>query len=133
MKVYLAARFRNKGLLRDVRELWRARGYDITSRWLDGDPQDPTDNAVMDTVDVERADVLVLYLDSVQAGERPMAGAWFEFGYAVALRKKIVVVNRVQPDKEPYTCLFLNLPGITTVTTWKEADDWIFMHSKEVS
>lgn len=116
MKIYLAARFQNKPTLRGVREAWQAQGHIITSRWLDGDPASVTDNAIMDLSDVRRADALVLYLDQVKLGERPMQGAWTEFGYALAMGKLVVVVNATLSKS-----VFLALPELVKVDSWAEA------------
>ena len=116
MKVYLAARFQNKSLLTESRGRLQAAGLEITSRWLDGDPQSVEDNASMDLADIDAADALVLYIDEPLEGERPMSGAWVEFGYALAKGKLVIVINAFLTRS-----IFVHTPGVQWATSWASA------------
>ena len=111
MKIYLAGRFVNKGILQGVRDDLLRWGHIVTSRWLDGDGATPVDTAQMDLADIDSADALVLYFDRPKKIERPMAGAYIEFGYALAKGKKLVIVY----DSVPEHHIFFQLPEVITV------------------
>lgn len=108
MKIYLAHNFEAREWLREgLKEgLWK--GHEITSRWIiDGPHSDGTDrvlSAHTDLEDIDKADYLVLFLDSFrnQSGREK----WFEFGYALAKHKLILLLG------EDKSCVFTNLDDL---------------------
>ena len=114
MKIYLAGRFVNKELLKAKRSDLEKLGHFITSRWLDGQPYSKQDNALMDLEDIDKADAIVLYADTVPQPERPYGGMFVEFGYGFAKKKKIFVVH-----PELTRCIFIHLPEVIHLPTWE--------------
>jgi nucleoside 2-deoxyribosyltransferase len=70
----------------------------------------------MDLQDVDAANALVLYVDEVQEGERPMRSAWVEMGYALGKGKLVIVIHPELTD-----CLFVQLPEVFEAASWQEA------------
>lgn len=93
MKIYIAARYDRRYELRDVATQLANSNHEITSRWLDNgeESKSQVDGALMDLEDVDRADIIVFYAQQTgsfnKGGER-----WFEFGYAYAKGKPVIVV-----------------------------------------
>lgn len=96
MNIYLAAPWVNREATRTIRDELVAMGHEVTSRWLDvpDGPQIPDEarsktEAVMDLDDIDRSDCLVVTTD-----ERPIgAGHHVEFGYAMAIGLRLVVIG----------------------------------------
>ena len=114
--VYLSARFHRRDELDEYREALEERGVEVTSRWLTDQPPELTERAwrelaSKDRDDVERADVLVLFAEAGNAGG---GGRHVEFGVALALRKRLIVVGAVEN-------LFQRLSEVEVVETWNDA------------
>jgi NTP pyrophosphatase (non-canonical NTP hydrolase) len=97
MKVYLSARYARREELQRYRDHLVAEGFVVTSRWLDGETEDMTENAIKDRDDVLDADVLVAFSDDpVEFSPHPYAargGRHVEFGIAIGAGMPIVVVG----------------------------------------
>lgn len=121
MKVYLAAPYSAKDLIKGYANELRASGVEVTSSWLD-EPHKPNTQmhdltheehqgyAVRDVQDVQVADILVLFTDSTKTIIR--AGRHVEFGIAVQRKIPIYVVGDL------YENIFHHLPGVTHFKSW---------------
>lgn len=97
--IYLASPWVNREATRVIRDHLVAAGHEITSRWLntpDG-PQVPDEDrgrreAAWDFEDIAKADMLIVLSDDKPIG----AGYHVEFGYALALGKRIILVGPVK-------------------------------------
>ena len=119
--VYLSARFSRREELNRYREELAEAGIEVTSRWLT-DPtaeltgeawrilavKDPDDK---DRDDIRRADALVLFADS---GRDSRGGRHVEFGMALALEKRLIVVGEIEN-------LFQCLTEVEVVNSWAGA------------
>lgn len=92
--IYLAAPWASRDTAKEVRDLFRAEGLEVTSRWLDlptssteSDPNTRLIEAQNDFIDVFRADALVL-LNFQKRGEET-SGKAVETGLALAWGKPI--------------------------------------------
>lgn len=124
VSVYLAARYSEKDEINQVADMFRSRGISVTSSWLDEshDPKSsmadiPTDflkvYAETDIRDIDSADWFVFHsVDPDVATVR--GGRHVEFGYALAKRKKILVVG-------PKENIFHHISGIEHTDCWIEA------------
>lgn len=121
LSVYLAARFSRKDLMRQYREELAVLGIGVTSRWLDETvPGTVTLDEVaapykikcasMDVRDIEAADVFVFFSEHPES-LWPRGGRHVEFGYALALKKPIVVCG-------PRENVFHWSPGLRFCRTW---------------
>jgi nucleoside 2-deoxyribosyltransferase len=123
MKVYLAARYSQKGDMQCVAALLEARGIEVTSTWLKEHwspgitmdqitEEELVDIAALDLADIDRADGVILFsLDPLIAGVR--GGRHVEFGYALGKDKPIVVVG-------PKENIFHYLPRVKHCATITE-------------
>ena len=110
MMLYLAAKFQHKQIcLSLIKPLTRA-GHIVIGRWLGGGhDQDVPDHlkhryAEEDLDDIRLADAVVLLQLPVDDPE-PSTGRLIEFGYALALSKKVIVVGKAD-------CVFFHLPSV---------------------
>lgn len=87
MKTYFAARWERRD---EIREL--VRGLPTTSRWLSQEV-----GASGDLDDIRAADCLCLFTEK---GSFPRGGRMVEFGYALALGKRMIVIG---PDENIFT------------------------------
>lgn len=97
MRVYVAGRYAERALLRELAQALGRRGHEVVSRWLTehtavrmGDIGQARDYALEDLLDIQRADLFVL------VGSRPSqsGGRHVEFGYALALGKRMCVIGK---------------------------------------
>jgi nucleoside 2-deoxyribosyltransferase len=122
VSVYLAHNFSARDWLNsEVVPDFLNAGIDVTANWIWNDLHTMKENqegsAIEDCNDVARADYLVLFID--QFGETPGRGKYFEFGYAVALDKPVILVGSSK------NCVFYNLPELPSVATYQDAIDFI--------
>jgi hypothetical protein len=102
VKIYLAAKFEQKMQMRDIRAFLQNDGHEITSRWIDVEHEEDkshtvTDEmriryAIMDVVDVRKADVLVAF-SNLRSEPQIGGGRHVEFGIALEAKKQIIVVG----------------------------------------
>lgn len=100
ISIYVASRFAHHPEARKVRDQLVAAGFDVTSRWLEGEPslesklsdERRRELAEMDVYDVKRARCLVLYnpVDSAKVGT---GGCHYECGIASAMGMPIFVLG----------------------------------------
>jgi nucleoside 2-deoxyribosyltransferase len=121
-KVYLASRYSRRQELLGYRELLRARGIEVTGRWLEGlheihDSDTPGRQRVMqasfaedDLEDIRRADAMVSFTEG-PGSPHARGGRHVEFGYALALGKHLIVIG-------PLENVFYCLPGVLRFDDW---------------
>ena len=110
MMIYVAAAYGRQLEMRGVRTQLRALGHQVTSRWLDQEIEVQSFTAVgqapaavqviarRDLNDIERAHAVLSFTDGGLArGTRHV-----EFGYAMALGKRLVVIG---PRENVFHCL----------------------------
>lgn len=122
MKVYLAARYSLNPRLREFAAYLRARGEEVTSRWINGSHEindHPSDKARQrlaeeDMQDLIDADVMISFSEPPLTATRARGGRHVEFGLAIAWGKRIIVVG-------PKENVFHYLPGIEHVYNEVEA------------
>jgi nucleoside 2-deoxyribosyltransferase len=123
-RIYLAARFSRNDEMRGVRDVLTAIGYEITSRWIDlhgGEQKESAAAAVLnsdpasvahfgehDIEDLRAADVVVSFTSPDNVGK---GGRHIEFGYGLALGKRMVVVG-------PRENIFHTLPQVEHYPDW---------------
>lgn len=118
MTIYLAGVFETRARLRPIRDKLRARGYVVTSSWLDEPdgstsappPEQASSFALRDLQEIEAADLLIVDTFDVA----PRGGREFEAGYAWALDRE---VWRVGPARSVFHHL------LSAYATWGEALD----------
>ena len=125
MKVYLAGRFSRLPELVSYADVLEANGVTVTSRWLRGghewvgtpDEEIPVDRLAQfaqdDIDDLMAADIVVCYTESPRSGPA-RGGRHVEFGYALAMEKRILVVGHREN-------VFYCLPNVTFVETTGDA------------
>ena len=92
MRVYVAAPNELLELARTVAGDLERAGIQVTSRWLNGLDTRCDASASVDLEDVSSADILLL-INPIGWELRGSGGRHVEFGYALALRKKVLVVG----------------------------------------
>ena len=123
--IYLAARYSRREELCEYRSALRALGYQVTSRWLNGNHQiddaglsaetkqeERVRFACEDWADLERADACINFTESPR-GTNSRGGRHVEFGGALALGKRCIVVG---PRENVFHCL----PNVEIYGTWQE-------------
>ena len=116
--VYLAARIRRRDELEDYRAQLEAAGIACTATWLTMPPPSQWSDetwahlAELDRDDVLRAEGLVLFTEPGELDGG--SGRHVEFGMALALGKRVIVVGR-------HENLFQRLPEVTVVPDWPSA------------
>lgn len=127
MKIYLAASFTRLKEIQAYTWPLITAGHEIVSAWLGQDPDaedaawenDPIRRVTAATADlagVRRAHVVIIFTEPPDA-ITSHGGAMVEFGYALALQKKIIVVGPPQNCFIDY-CLRGNVPHFSE---WKTA------------
>ena len=96
MKLYLAHNFEARNYLRERVDAGAFGKHEITSSWIrDGKHSDGSDrslSALTDWQDLNRADVVVVFME--QFGEKPGKGKFWEWGAANALGKYLILVGK---------------------------------------
>jgi len=103
LSVYLASRYSRRNELREHARILEKARIHVTSRWLhedeplqcklgDHSPEFYQETALIDLEDVRQADVIVFFSEDPLVGT-PRGGRHVEFGYALALGKKPIVIG----------------------------------------
>jgi len=99
MRIYLAAAYGDKDLMKLWRYQLRKISMVVTSTWLD---QEEIASGYMETLiahrdleEIDSSDILVHYANPARR-DRWRGGCQVEFGYALACRKKLVVIGEQQ-------------------------------------
>lgn len=117
VKIYLAARYCRREEMENIAlDLMNAYGYDITSEWVFGGEEGKTleDIAIMDLDHVNSADTIISFTETEDVGYYT-GGRHVEFGYGLALGKRVVVIGRLEN-------VFHSFP---TVEQFDTLEDWI--------
>jgi hypothetical protein len=113
-RVYLAARYsRHQEMLTYAADL-AALGYDVKSEWITGAHDATTDlqAAIIDWDEVRLADIVVSFTEE-KAGGRNRGGRHVEFGIALGLGKRCIVVGHREN-------VFHFMPQVEFYATWAE-------------
>jgi hypothetical protein len=102
-KIYLAARYSRHPEMQEYAQKLRRYGYEITSRWIEGDhdyrgdesaPADRLRFALEDWHDLCSADMVISFTEEPgKAGGRNRGGRHVEFGAALAMGKRCIVIG----------------------------------------
>jgi nucleoside 2-deoxyribosyltransferase len=97
MTFYLAAKYDKREQVGQIAEQLRQYGHTVISRWLTGthdglSPAEQMTYAKEDLRDILDVDCLVLF-QLPEHDPVPSTGRHVEFGYALALRKKLIIVG----------------------------------------
>lgn len=101
LKVYIAARYGMRAEMQDVARYLTSIGIIITSRWINGNHEsvggdsfhENTRFATEDIEDLLASDACVSFTGSGNAIEKARGWRHVEFGYALALNKRCVLVG----------------------------------------
>lgn len=108
MKIYIAHNFAARDYLMDTVRGLEEHGHECTSTWIWDDSHilgmNEEQSALKDLEDIDRADTLILFID--QYWERMRKGEYFEFGYAVAKGKRVILIGK------DTSCIFCHLPQL---------------------
>lgn len=131
MRIYLAARYSRHPEMREVRATLESHGFTVTSRWIDchdgqlkesitpeklnSDPETCGMYGRVDVDDLISADCVVSYTGNGGGGK---GGRYVEFGLAMGLRKRLVIVG---PRENIFHCL----PEVLVVKDTAELVDWL--------
>lgn len=125
MKIYLAARYSRIDEINRYADQLRALGFEITSRWLEGNHQAENDQlgtgaaaerfAQEDWHDLQSAELVVSFTEAPRTSNS-RGGRHVEFGAALAWGKTCIVVG---PRENVFHCL----PDVTVFHSWES-----FMH-----
>jgi len=138
-KVYLAARYSRHPEMQEYAHHLRVAGFEITSRWingshqamLNGEPLGSEREALFESAhesmeaqrrefaghdwdDVLAADVVISFTERPRTASTSRGGRHVEFGAALALRKRCIVVGWREN-------VFHCLPHVEFFKTWPEA------------
>lgn len=106
---YIASRFRNKPLVKDLAEQLRGARKTVCCSWVEEEPNttSPRDAALQDLFEIRKSDaVLVVTTDC----DLVPGGMHFEAGYALGKDIKVFLLG-------PAVNIFYELPQITKITT----------------
>jgi len=112
LKIYVAGKWQERDLIREIMKSLRDLGHEITCDWTDHEY--PTENikeklakyAVIDIEAVTACDVLIFYAEN----NLPYAGAFCEMGAALALGKPVFIVGEGIDS-----CIFTNHPLVMKI------------------
>jgi hypothetical protein len=119
-KVYIAGKYTDP-FISECMEIIKSKGHEITHDWVKKLGSLPCDAAINDIIGVKRCDILIAIMDDPDYAYR---GTFTEIGAALALEKRIIIVN---PNDRSYckeNC-FYEHPIIEHVKTFKDAIDSI--------
>ena len=126
IKIYLASRYSRFQEMQNYRASLRSWGYEVTSRWINGDHQSSeaailaTDRASQeervrfateDLADLQAADWVISFTEEPRA-TNSRGGRHVEFGIALAARKRCIVIG---PRENVFHCL----PQVRWFPTWE--------------
>lgn len=133
MRFYLAARYGRRFELLECAKQIEARGGVVTSRWLSGareaadlvsSPEQAARFAVEDIADIDRADVVLSFTEPPgPVPDRGRGGRHVEFGIALALGCRCVIVGPCEHVFHYLGAAASLLPSVEQYATWAEALD----------
>ena len=121
--VYIAARYSRRNEMKAIASHLQGAGVSVTSRWLDEDkpldtklgddsPRFYIETAKADIADIDRADTILFFSEDPLVGT-PRGGRHVEFGYALGLGKRMVVIGGSEN-------IFHFLPNILHFNDWQD-------------
>ena len=106
MKVYVASKYQERETIRELYDILRSHGHEITVDWTNHDvfPDDAEEEklgefACDDVRGVQECDSMIIYM----VNEHQYKGAWVEMGVALALNKPVFVLGNAGDS-----CIFMN-------------------------
>lgn len=131
VRIYLAARYREKNRMKQFQKELIERGHTVTSTWMnetyapDVKMEDLSEDqmryfANRDLDEIEESDVVFLFTVAPTT-EIVRGGSIFEAGYAMGKGKKLLVIGPAQN-------IFLLLT-VNKVSNWKGAKEWLSRQS----
>lgn len=118
MKTYIAAKFsRREEMEQEIAPSLPWLGYEVNARWVFGgeDGLSREEIANLDLEDVKNSDMIILFTHPREEPQ-PGGGRFVEFGYALALGKRCVVIG-------PKENVFMEVPGVEVYETWDQFVD----------
>lgn len=123
MRIYVASKFENQIMVKEMMISLENRGHTITQDWTCGEGSKPSDEitkdewsgyAALDVVGVQMADLLIVI------PRYGCKGTWVEMGIAIAHGIPILVLTR---DGERFGCIFERLAGVkhSKIQWWEKA------------
>lgn len=130
MKLYIAAKYGHRFMLRPIVERLEAHGIESTAQWINNaeESKSAADAARMDVDDVLRADALLFFAEpkgSMNTG----GGRYFELGLAYSAGKDIVAVVPGHPQEQE--TIFFGLPEIVCFADGESALNHLIELAKE--
>lgn len=131
MKIYLAGRYDDILVLRDVALLLLQSGHSVTSRWLLGHTRNPITEAErqaaaeMDLADIREADCFVLY-SHTGLPLPTRQGHSVELGYAMAWTSD----SKVYLVGERTDNVFHYAPRVVHLPAWQDLFDLLRVHGQ---
>lgn len=130
MKIYLAARYREKNRMQQFRKELLSLGHEVTSTWMleEFKPQivlnehkdvDWGEYAERDLEEIEACDLLIAFSVS-ETTPIYRGGSTFETGYALGLDKYVLIVGPLQ------NIFYYTIPR---VANWRGAKEWLEKNS----
>lgn len=121
MKIYLASRFSNRFLLREVEKALLTQDHVVTSRWIHNDKRPENKEELQqfwihwsknDKEDMDAADaIIVCTINCDDPNNPPRDGMRFEMGYIYAQKKPVIIVG-------PKIFMFDELEDIHVCDNW---------------
>jgi hypothetical protein len=129
MEIYLAGRFSDRFLFREIRSQLQEQGHHVTSRWIDRDDR-PADHqwdetryayecADQDIRDILDSQVFILHTANVKEGSSNRGGLYVELGLAIAQNWTSILLCG------PRTNVFTYIPKVIRVESWPEVFRWL--------
>jgi nucleoside 2-deoxyribosyltransferase len=117
MRFYVAGKYSERKLIREVMNELESMGHTITEDWTKHtDLNKALIYAVRDTNGVKNCDALV----EIMINHNTYQGAWVEFGIAIACDKPIYLIGDAGDD-----CIFTKYPLVTRFKTLERFYDFI--------
>jgi len=124
-KVYLASTYSRHLEMQEIRRFLSHFGIEVTSRWINGDHTLETDEllgsaiahrfAEEDLQDLQDADTIISFTGT---GNRGRGGRHVEFGYALAIGKRLLIVGSLEN-------VFHCLPVVEWFETIEQFKSWM--------
>lgn len=128
--IYLAARYGRRPALVYYRKSLQALGYNVQSRWVDGEhetidatatPEQMRSFANDDLSDINDSDTMISFTDGPDVDGWVRGGRHVEFGYAYSAMMRIIIVG-------PRENTFHYLADVEQFDTWAEC--WAMLHGE---
>lgn len=115
-RIYLAARYSRHPEMRVHAAELEAMGYEVFAEWIMGKHDDMSSEqaAMIDLQQVKGSSIVISFTEHPGSGGRNRGGRHAEFGAALALRKRCIVVG-------PRENVFHHHPAVDHFDTWEEA------------